>query len=162
MSEGFARTDATYAVDSLKVDWNHQAVLVARESLAIQPNSRADLILELEELAGFTHAQAVFGVDAQNADWFSQATRAARWNLQAWPYSRAGLIMVLTDLQGFTQAQAIYGVDSANSDWNAQAVRAAREALAAGMKTRDQVESYLLSRWFTSAEAEYGAKMVAP
>lgn len=60
--EGYSAANATAAVDSLRIDWNAQAVLVAQNYLDGQAFSRKGLIAQLE-YEGFSHAQAVHGVD---------------------------------------------------------------------------------------------------
>ena len=59
--EGFTTADATYAVDTIVVDWNEQAALSAKEYLDYSSFSRQGLIDQLlyEE---FTNEQAVYGV----------------------------------------------------------------------------------------------------
>lgn len=59
--EGYSTKAATAAVDSLNVDWNAQAVLVAQNYLSNQPFSRKGLVAQLE-YEGFTAAQAAHGV----------------------------------------------------------------------------------------------------
>lgn len=59
--EGFSKADATFAVDSLKVDWNAQAVGTAKDYLDTGHFSRKGLIEQLE-YEGFTTAQAKHGV----------------------------------------------------------------------------------------------------
>ena len=63
---GYSLADATFAVDSLNVDWNAQAARAAKEYLSTQPFSRAGLIEQLSSQYGaeFTYAQAVYGVNA--------------------------------------------------------------------------------------------------
>lgn len=58
--EGFAEADATYAVDSLTVDWNAQAVKKAKEYLDYTSFSHSGLVEQLE-YEGFTAAQAEYG-----------------------------------------------------------------------------------------------------
>jgi hypothetical protein len=60
--EGFTTADATYAVDSLDVDWNQQAAKSAKEYLEFTGFSRQGLIEQLE-FEGFTTEQAVYGVN---------------------------------------------------------------------------------------------------
>jgi hypothetical protein len=62
---GFSTNDATFAVDSLTVNWNEQAAKSAKDYLSFQHFSRSGLIEQLESSAGsgFTHAQAVYGVN---------------------------------------------------------------------------------------------------
>ena len=64
--EGYSLADATYAVDSLNVDWNAQAVLSAKGYLALKPFSRAGLIQQLSSSygEGFTVAQATYAANA--------------------------------------------------------------------------------------------------
>ncbi|HTN79281.1 MAG TPA: Ltp family lipoprotein [Acidimicrobiales bacterium] len=64
--EGYSVADATFAVDSLNVDWNEQAAKKAKEYLAVMPFSRAGLIEQLSSPygEGFTYDQAVYGVNA--------------------------------------------------------------------------------------------------
>lgn len=61
--EGFSTEDATFAVDSLNVDWNEQAAKSARQYLEYTSFSRSGLIDQLV-YEGFTHAQAEYGVNA--------------------------------------------------------------------------------------------------
>lgn len=58
--EGFERSDAEFAVDSLNVEWNEQAVRVAQSYLDTMNFSRQGLIDQLE-YEGFTSEQAAFG-----------------------------------------------------------------------------------------------------
>ncbi|WP_328354292.1 Ltp family lipoprotein [Mycobacterium sp. NBC_00419] len=60
---GFSTDDATYAVDSLNVDWNQQAAKKAKDYLNYSAFSRSGLIDQLE-YSGFTPSQALFGVTA--------------------------------------------------------------------------------------------------
>lgn len=59
--EGYKVTDATIAVDSLKVDWNAQAVAAAKDYLDYSNFSRQGLIDQLM-FEGYTESQAVYGV----------------------------------------------------------------------------------------------------
>lgn len=61
--EGYSTEDATFAVDSLNVDWNEQAAKSARQYLEISSFSRSGLIDQLV-YEGFTYAQAEYGVNA--------------------------------------------------------------------------------------------------
>lgn len=61
--EGFATADATFAVDSLNVDWNAQAAAKGKSYLDIQHFSRKGLIDQLK-FEGFTDAQAAYGAKA--------------------------------------------------------------------------------------------------
>ena len=58
--EGFTKTASTFAVDSLKVDWNEQAYLKAQDYLAYSSFSLPSLIDQLV-FEGFTNAQAKYG-----------------------------------------------------------------------------------------------------
>jgi hypothetical protein len=59
--EGYSTEDATWAVDSLDVDWNEQAAQSARDYLDYTSFSRSGLVEQLE-YEGFTSAQAEYGV----------------------------------------------------------------------------------------------------
>jgi hypothetical protein len=61
--EGFSNADATYAVDSLGVDWNEQAAKSAQQYLDVSSFSRSGLIDQLK-FEGFTQEQAEYGVNA--------------------------------------------------------------------------------------------------
>lgn len=61
--EDFSTEDATYAVDSLNVDWNKQAALSAEQYLEMTSFSLSGLIEQLE-YEGFTSAQAAYGANA--------------------------------------------------------------------------------------------------
>lgn len=60
--EKFSNADATFAVDSLGINWKQQAGLKAQEYLDFQSFSRAGLIDQLK-FEGFTDAEARYGVD---------------------------------------------------------------------------------------------------
>jgi hypothetical protein len=61
--ESYSTEDATYAVDSITVDWNQQVAKAAKEHLAVSAYSRGGLIDQLV-YEGFTSAQAQYGVAA--------------------------------------------------------------------------------------------------
>jgi hypothetical protein len=67
--DGYSVPDATVAVDSLKVDWNAEAVQAAKEYLASQPFSCNGLIQQLDSPYGaqFTVAQATYGAHQAGA-----------------------------------------------------------------------------------------------
>jgi len=62
--EHFSTDDATYAVDSLNVDWNQQAAKKAKEYLDMEGFSHDGLITQLVSFEKFTPAQAAYGVNA--------------------------------------------------------------------------------------------------
>ncbi len=59
--EGFSNADATYAVDTVRVDWNEQAAKKAASYLEFSAFSRQGLVDQLL-YEGFTPAQAEHGV----------------------------------------------------------------------------------------------------
>ncbi|MFD9826586.1 Ltp family lipoprotein [Tsukamurella tyrosinosolvens] len=61
--EDFSTADATYAVDSLDVNWNTQAARKAKSYLEMSGFSRGGLIEQLE-YEGFTSSQAAYGATA--------------------------------------------------------------------------------------------------
>jgi hypothetical protein len=61
--EGYSLADATYAVDTVSVDWNEQAAKSAQSYLDMSGFSRSGLIEQLE-FEGYTSAQATYGVNA--------------------------------------------------------------------------------------------------
>jgi hypothetical protein len=58
--DDFSTEDATFAVDSINVDWNEQAVKKAKSYLDYTAFSHSGLIDQLE-YDGFTPAQAAYG-----------------------------------------------------------------------------------------------------
>jgi hypothetical protein len=60
--EGYSKSDATYAVDAIAVDWNEQAAKSAQSYLDMSGFSRSGLIEQLV-YEGFTQAQATYGVN---------------------------------------------------------------------------------------------------
>ena len=60
MYEGFTKTVATFAVDSLEVDWKEQAYLSGKDYLDLTSFSLKGLIGQLE-YEGFTAKQAKYG-----------------------------------------------------------------------------------------------------
>lgn len=67
--EGYAKADATVAVDSLNVDWNKQAERSAQQYLDLMGFSCKGLIEQLSSSAGdrYTKAQATHGARAAGA-----------------------------------------------------------------------------------------------
>ncbi|MGM0783613.1 MAG: Ltp family lipoprotein [Pseudomonadota bacterium] len=67
--DGYDRSDATVAVDSLNVDWNEQAVRSARLYLQMQGFSCRGLIDQLSSSYGdgYTESQATYGARQTNA-----------------------------------------------------------------------------------------------
>ncbi|OBH43373.1 Ltp family lipoprotein [Mycobacterium mantenii] len=63
-AEQFSTEDATYAVDSLNVDWNQQAARKAKDYLGYTAFSHDGLINQLVEAEKFTPSQAAYGVAA--------------------------------------------------------------------------------------------------
>jgi hypothetical protein len=61
--DSFSEADATYAVDSITVDWNQQAAKKAKDYLGYTAFSHGGLVKQLE-YDGFTSAQAEYGVSA--------------------------------------------------------------------------------------------------
>lgn len=61
--EGFSNADATYAVDTVRVDWNEQAAKKAASYLEFSAFSRQGLLDQLL-YEGFTPAQAEHGVNS--------------------------------------------------------------------------------------------------
>lgn len=61
--EGFSTADATFAVDTITVDWNAQAAKAAKAYLDYSAFSRSGLIEQLE-YEGYTPAQAAYGAAA--------------------------------------------------------------------------------------------------
>lgn len=59
--EGYSSSDATYAVDSIEVNWNEQAAKSAANYLEFSSFSRSGLIDQLK-YEGFTQSQAEYGV----------------------------------------------------------------------------------------------------
>ena len=61
--EGYSTTDATYAVDNIKVNWNEQCAKQAESYLEFMAFSRDGLYKQLE-YEGFTHEQIEYGLQA--------------------------------------------------------------------------------------------------
>lgn len=62
--EGFSVSDATFAVDSLDVDWNEQAAKKAADYLDYTSFSHSSLMNQLISFEGFTPQQAAYGTSA--------------------------------------------------------------------------------------------------
>jgi Host cell surface-exposed lipoprotein./Uncharacterised protein family UPF0547. len=67
--DGYTRSDATAAVDSLTVDWNEQAVRSAKQYLEMSGFSCKGLIQQLASSAGdrYTKSQATYGATQAGA-----------------------------------------------------------------------------------------------
>ncbi|OBJ21682.1 hypothetical protein A9W93_14060 [Mycobacterium colombiense] len=64
VAEQFSTEDATFAVDSLNVDWNQQAAKKAKDYLDYTAFSHDGLINQLVTAENFTPSQAAYGVAA--------------------------------------------------------------------------------------------------
>ena len=110
---GFSKSDAEFAVNSLNPNWNGQAVDAAEGYLSEgQGFSDQGLLQQLTSSAGdgFTEAQAEYAINSLHPNWNAQAVDAAKGYMQLGGFSQASLIQQLTSSagDGFTQAQAEY------------------------------------------------------
>jgi hypothetical protein len=62
--DGFSTDDATFAVDSITVDWNEQAARSAKNYLEVAGLSRSRMIDQLTTYDGYTSTQAAYGATA--------------------------------------------------------------------------------------------------
>lgn len=62
--DGFSTADATYAVNSITVDWNTQAARAAQSYLDVAGLSRSGMIEQLTSIDQFTPTQAAYGATA--------------------------------------------------------------------------------------------------
>jgi Host cell surface-exposed lipoprotein len=111
--DGFAKSDAKFAIKYLKPNWDEQAVDAAQGYLGMGSGfSEQGLLGQLTSSAGngFTEKQAEYGISQLHPDWNAQAVDAAKGYMQMGGFSRASLIEQLTSSagSGFTEAQAEY------------------------------------------------------
>jgi hypothetical protein len=111
--DGFATSDAEFAINYLNPNWDQQAVEAAQGYLSLGSGfSEQGLLNQLTSSAGagFTEAQAEYAINDLNPDWNAQAVVAAKGYMQIGGFSRASLIQQLTSSagSGFTEAQAEY------------------------------------------------------
>ncbi|MGX4655154.1 Ltp family lipoprotein [Micromonospora sp. SCSIO 07396] len=115
VGEGYSLDAATYAVDSLGIDFNEQAVRSAREYLKTGAFSRKRLIEQLSSDVGegYSLDAATYAVDSLGIDFNEQAVRSAREYLKTGAFSRKRLIEQLSsDVgEGFTHSQAVHGAN---------------------------------------------------
>ena len=180
--DGYSKADATYAVDSLNIDYDKQAMKAAEDYLSVGHFSHQGLIEQLESSSGdgYTHAQAVYGADhsgisASAPDKGStksstkgptaeqkNAIGAAQDYLSVSAFSRTGLIHQLSSAagDGYSKADASYAVDSLNIDYDKQAVKAAKDYLSVSHFSHQELIQQLESSsgdGYTHAQAVYGA-----
>jgi hypothetical protein len=60
--DGYSTADATFAVDSIPVDWQEQAARAAQGYLDVMPFSGDGLLDQLTSFDGYTYAQAAYGL----------------------------------------------------------------------------------------------------
>jgi len=111
--DGFATSDAEFAINYLNPNWDQQAVEAAQGYLGMGSGfSEQGLLKQLTSSAGskFTEAQAEYAINNLNPDWDTQAVDAAKSYMQMGGFSQASLIQQLTSSygSGFTEAQAEY------------------------------------------------------
>jgi hypothetical protein len=114
---GFANSDAEFAINYLNPNWDQQAVEAAQGYLNLGSGfSEQGLLNQLTSStgSGFTEAQAEFAVNQLHPDWDAQAVDAAKGYMQIGGFSRASLIQQLTSSygSGFTEAQAEYAASA--------------------------------------------------
>jgi colicin import membrane protein len=168
--EGYSKTDAAAAVDSLTVDWQEQAALKAESYLDTGSFSESGLIDQLE-FEGFTRAQAEFGAQSvfggggvnddnsnSGGDGVSlqNAIEAAENYLRVAPFSESGLIDQLA-YEGYSNSDARAAVGSLRVDWNEQAANAAQNYLDLMPFSRSELIDQLEFEGYTSSQAAYGA-----
>jgi hypothetical protein len=110
---GFATSDAEFAIKYLNPNWDQQAVDSAQGYLGMGSGfSDQGLLKQLTSSAGsgFTEAQAEYAINHLQPNWDAQAVDAAKGYMQIGGFSRATLIQQLTSSygSGFTEAQAEY------------------------------------------------------
>jgi hypothetical protein len=113
---GFAKSDAEFAIKYLNPNWDQQAVEAAKGYLTMGTGfSEQGLLSQLTSSAGsgFTQAQAEYAINNLHPDWNAQAVEAAKGYMQIGGFSRASLIEQLTSSfgSGFTEAQAEYAAN---------------------------------------------------
>ena len=114
--DGFAKSDAEFAINYLHPDWHQQAVDAAQGYLQMGSGfSYNSLLQQLTSSSGsgFSTTDAEFAINSLHADWNQQAVDAAKGYMQMGRFSRASLIQQLTSTagNGFTEAQAEYAAN---------------------------------------------------
>ena len=112
-SDGYTIRDATFAVDSLDINWAKQAKKAAKDWIEYSAYSRKNLIETLSQSDGYTINDAAAAVDGLNIDWNEQALRSAKDWLEYSGYSRKNLIETLSQSDGYSQSQATYAAEKA-------------------------------------------------
>ena len=112
-SDGYTIRDATFAVDSLDINWAKQAKKAAKDWIEYSAYSRKNLIETLSQSDGYTIDDATVAVDGLNVDWNEQALRSAKDWLEYSGYSRKNLIETLSQSDGYSQSQATYAAEKA-------------------------------------------------
>ncbi len=179
---------ATAAVNSLKVNWNAEAVLAAKDYLHNQSFSCQGLIQQLSSSYGdkFTPAQARYaarrvGLCASGSKTGSKtkpgstssgssiiernAISSAKQYLHGQAFSKQGLIDQLDSSFGdkFPVSVATAAVNSLKVNWNAEAVLAAKDYLHNQSFSCQGLIQQLSSSYgdkFTPAQARYAARRV--
>ncbi len=113
-SDGYTIRDATFAVDSLDINWAKQAKKAAKDWIEYSAYSRKNLIETLSQSDGYTIDDATAAVDGLNIDWNEQALRSAKDWLKYSGYSRKNLIETLSQSDGYSQSQATYAAEKAD------------------------------------------------
>ncbi|MCG3841175.1 Ltp family lipoprotein [Psychrobacter sp. Ps1] len=112
-SDGYTIRDATFAVDSLDINWAKQAKKAAKDWIEYSAYSRKNLIETLSQSDGYTIDDGTVAVDGLNVDWNEQALRSAKDWLEYSGYSRKNLIETLSQSDGYSQSQATYAAEKA-------------------------------------------------
>ena len=184
-ADGYSVTVATAAVNSLRVNWNAEAVLAAKGYLQDQSFSCQGLIQQLSSSFGdkFTLAQAEYGVhkvglcgssssahsgaggSSHSSVLEQNAINSAKQYLQNEAFSKQGLIDQLDSSYGdkYPVSVAMAAVNSLRVNWNAEAVLAAKGYLQNQSFSCQGLIQQLSSSFgdkFTLAQAEYAAHKV--
>ena len=112
----FSEEDATFAVDSLSIDWNEEAIEGAQSLVDTLPISRQGLLDQLTSEFGsqFTQEEATFAVESLTIDWNEEAEEAAQSLSDSLSLSCDALLDQLTSEFGsqFTQEEASFGAQA--------------------------------------------------
>jgi len=121
-TEGFSKSTATEAVDSMNIDWQKMAAQCAKEYLDAMPMSYQELQEQLV-YEQFSEEDATYGVDNCDVDWDGQdgldmAVRAANEMIDAdSSYTKDDVANHLSS-NYYTDEQVEYAIKNCDGSWN--------------------------------------------
>ena len=156
--DGYDQEKAQWALDTLKVDWNVQALRCMLGYLRYSSFTPADMAGQLD-YEKFTEEQIQYAMENCQVDWYYQLEMEANDRFRYYPYSRDGFVWTLEEW-GFQQEDIDRYMETLDVDWKAQALDRANLRLENYNYSREEMTEYLQEEGFIEEEIQYALENI--